>query len=166
MIYSYLKPFGIGVVAGMRSMMAPAVLSHKLSHTIPASEPHSAVEYAANPTTATVLKVLAVGELIADKLPGTPARTDLPGLGFRMLSGGTCGALMNQVEGQAVAQGAVLGGFGAVVGSFLFMRLRLWIDEELGLPDPVVALAEDALTVALGWRIVDSIQPVPQAAAS
>lgn len=166
MIYSYLKPFGIGVVAGMRSMMAPAVLSHKLSHMMPASEPHSALEYAANPTTATVLKVMAVGELIADKLPNTPARTDLPGLGFRMLSGGTCGALLNEVEGQSAAQGAVLGGFGAVVGSFLFMRLRLWIDDELGLPDPIVALVEDALTITAGWLLVDTIRPASEVAAS
>lgn len=149
-------------------MMAPAVLSHKLSHTMPASEPHSPVEYAANPTTATVLKVLAVGELIGDKMPGVPNRTDMPGLGFRMLSGGTCGALLNEAEGKLVVQGAVAGGFGAVVGSFLFMRLRLWIDDELGLPDPVVALAEDALTIAAGWLIVDSIsiEPVSEAAAS
>lgn len=162
MIYSYLKPFGIGVVAGMRSMMAPALLSHKLSHTMPASEPHSALEYAANPTTANVLKVLAVGELVADKLPNTPARTEMPGLGFRMLSGGTCGALLNEAEGQSVVPGAVAGGLGAVVGSFLFMRLRLWIDEEFGLPDPVVALAEDALTITAGWLLVDRIQPAPE----
>jgi len=160
MILLYLKPFGIGVVAGMRSMMAPAVLSHKLSRTMPASEPHSAIEYAANPTTATVLKVMAVGELIGDKLPKTPARTDMPGLGFRMLSGGTCGALLNEAEGQPVIHGAVAGGFGAVVGSFLFMRLRLWIDDELGLPDPVVALAEDVLTITAGWLLADSIEPV------
>lgn len=163
MIYSYLKPFGMGVVAGMRSMMAPAVLSHKLSHTMPASEPHSALEYAANPTTATVLKVLAVGELIGDKLPNTPNRTDPPGLGFRMLSGGTCGALLNEAEGQSAVTGAVAGGVGAVVGSFLFMRLRLWLDNELGLPDPLVALAEDALTITAGWLLVDGIKPAAAA---
>lgn len=166
MIQPILKPFGMGIVAGMRSMMAPAVLSHKLSNTVPASEPHSALEYAANPTTATVLKVIAVGELIADKLPNTPARTDMPGLGFRMLSGGTCGALLNQAEGQPVAWGAVLGGFGAVVGSILFMRLRQWIGEELNLPDPVVALAEDALTITAGWLLADSLQPVPESVLS
>ncbi len=116
MIQSILKPFGIGVVAGMRSMMAPAVLSHKLSHAMPASEPHSLIEYAASPTTATVLKVLAAGELFGDKLPNTPARTDLPGLGFRILSGGTCGALISDAEGQPVVQGAVAGGLGAVIG--------------------------------------------------
>ena len=110
--------------------------------------------------------MLAVGELIGDKLPNTPARTEMPVLGFRILSGGTCGALLNETERQSVATGAVAGGFGAVVGSFLFMRLRLWIDEELGLPDPVVALVEDALTITAGWLLVDNIEPAPEAAAS
>ena len=144
-------------------MMAPAVLSHKLSRTMPASEPHSAIEYAANPTTATVLKVLAGAELIGDKVPGAPNRTEMPAFGMRILSGGVCGALLNEAEGQPVAHGAVAGGFGAVVGSFVFLRLRLWIDEEFGLPDPVVALAEDALTIAAGWLLADSVDVVPKA---
>ena len=156
---SFLKSFGIGIVSGMRSMMGLAVVSHKFSRVMPSSEPHSPIEYAANPKTAAVLKVLAVGELIGDKMPQTPARTAMPGLGFRVLSGGTCGALLSEAEGQSVAQGAMLGGFGAVVGAFAFLRLRLWLDEELGLPDPVVALAEDALTITVGWLIADSIEP-------
>ena len=41
MISTYLKAFNIGVIAGMRSMMAPALVSRKLSQTRPNPLPNS-----------------------------------------------------------------------------------------------------------------------------
>ena len=55
--------------------------------------------------------------------------------------------------------GAVLGGLGALAGSFAFYHLRYFLTHEKGLPDPVVALAEDALAIGLGLWVVNETVP-------
>ncbi len=159
MLIPYLRAFEIGLIAGMRAMAAPALLSHKLVRTIPTKQPQTPLHYAAQPTTSLALKVLAGGEIIADKIPHGPNRTSSPQFITRVASGATCGALVSEVEGHAAPLGAIAGGLGAVVSTLLFFNLRRWLDHDLGLPDAVGALAEDALVIGAGWSIVNSIQP-------
>ena len=164
MLKSYLRAFQLGIIAGMRSMSAPALLSHKLARTIPTPNPQTPAQYLAQPTAATALKVLAAGEFIGDKLPNAPNRTSPAGFAGRIVSGASCGAILSDVEGKAASYGAVAGGLGAVVGTLVFFNLRRWLDHDLGLPDAVGAVAEDALTIAAGWYVVNGIQPAPQTA--
>jgi uncharacterized membrane protein len=159
---TYLKAFGIGIVAGMRSLVAPALLSHKLVRTFPTQQPSKPIHYLAQPPASLALKALASGEIIGDKVPNAPDRTEPFVFGSRIASGATCGAFLSQAEGGEVAAGAVAGGLGTVVGTLAFFHLRQWLDKSLGLPDPVVALVEDALAIGVGWSIVNSIEPVPQ----
>lgn len=166
MIETYFRAFGIGVVAGMRALTAPALLSHKLVRTVPAKEPVNPVDYVAQPTTARVLKVLAGAEVIGDKVPHGPDRTSPPQFITRIMSGGSCGAVLSEVEGQSVLIGSVVGALGAVAGTLLFFNLRRWLDHDLGLPDTVGALAEDALAIGGGWAVVDSLVPAGQPAYS
>ncbi|CCH52742.1 hypothetical protein BN8_01764 [Fibrisoma limi BUZ 3] len=164
MINTYFRAFSLGVVAGMRSMMAPALLSRKLVRTIPTKQPSKPIHYLALPTTSMVLTTLAGSEIIGDKVPSTPNRTAPPVFGARVVSGATCGAFLSQVEGGEVAAGAAAGGLGAAVGTVAFFQLRMWLTRGLGIPDPVVALAEDALAISLGWQVVNSIEPDVQTA--
>lgn len=159
---TYLKAFGIGVVAGMRAMIAPALLSRKLVRTFPTKQPTKPIHYLALPATSLALNGLMGLEIIGDKLPNTPNRIAAPQFGGRIASGATCGAFLSQAEGGAVPVGAVAGGAGTVVGTLAFFHLRRWLTHDLGLPDPLVALAEDALAISLGWTIANSIEPVPQ----
>lgn len=156
---TYLKAFGLGVVAGMRSIVAPALLSHKLVRTVPIKQPTEPIHYLAQPPAEMALKVLAGVEILADKIPNGPDRTIPPQFGFRIASGATCGAFLSQVEGASAPVGALAGGLGTVVGTLVFFHLRQWLDRELGLPDPLVALGEDALAIGAGWQLVNSIQP-------
>ncbi len=48
---------------------------------------------------------------------------------------------------------------GAVAGALLFYKLRTWLDHDLGFPDAVGALLEDALVIGVGWQIANRIQP-------
>ncbi|RYF68593.1 MAG: DUF4126 domain-containing protein, partial [Cytophagaceae bacterium] len=121
---SYLRSFQIGFIAGMRAMSAPALLSHKLSQTIPNEHPKSPLHYLAQPTTAKVFKALAGGEILGDKLPSSPNRTSPPQFLARIGMGATCGAVISEVEGQKMPVGAVLGGLGAVAGTLLFFNIR------------------------------------------
>ena len=90
---------------------------------------------------------LAVGELIADKLPATPNRTIPPALAFRTLSGGFCGrSVAVSFDGDRRA-GIFAGAVGAVLASYGGMFLRTQITHRTGIPDPIVALFEDGLAI-------------------
>jgi len=108
------------------------------------------------------LLVLSATEIITDKIPGVPDRTGPFPFGGRLVSGAACGALLSQVEGKRMLTGAILGSVGALVGTLVFFNLRQWLHHEMRLPDPLIALAEDALCVGTGWQIVNSLQPAQQ----
>src|ERR1700724_4250729 len=86
-----LLAFLLGVVAGLRSFTAPAVLAWAAHrgwlrlHGTPLS-------FMASTAATVIFILLAVGELIADQLPSTPSRTAPPGLIGRIVMGGLCGA--------------------------------------------------------------------------
>ncbi|RYC68593.1 MULTISPECIES: DUF4126 family protein [Spirosoma] len=162
MVQTYFRAFGLGVVAGMRSLVAPALLSHKLARTMPAKEPQKPIHYLTLPPVSLGLKAIAGIEILGDKIPNVPDRTFAPEFGARIASGATCGGFLSQAEGADIPVGAVVGGLGTVVGTLAFFRLRQWLTHELGVPDPVVALAEDALAIGVGWSIVNAMQPAPQ----
>ncbi|GAB3896470.1 DUF4126 family protein [Spirosoma agri] len=155
MIRTYLTAFQIGIVAGMRAMSAPAFVSHKLAHMGGQLPPKSSFHLLASPKTATVLNVLAAGELIGDKRPSAPDRTTPFALTGRVMSGAVSGAALSEIDGQTAGYGAVAGGLGALVGSFAFFHLRHWLTHEQNLPDPLVALAEDAIAIGTGWRLIN-----------
>ncbi|MBD5657407.1 MAG: hypothetical protein IAI50_19825 [Candidatus Eremiobacteraeota bacterium] len=89
----------------------------------------------------------AGGELIADKLPMIPARTQLPPLIFRMVSGGLCGAAVAERRDGSRALGVVSGVAGAVATTYLAYQLRRMLTTKFRLPDAAVAVAEDALAI-------------------
>ena len=159
MIKCMLKAFQIGVIAGMRTMTAPALVSYKLSRTEPGRPggpalSDSNLHFLTSTTTANVLAVMAAGELVADKLPNTPDRTGQPQIWGRIGSGALSAAALTEADGNSAPIGAVVGALGAVAGSFAFYQLRRWLTHEKDLPDLWVALAEDALTIGAGWLIV------------
>jgi len=103
--------------------------------------------WAMMPVTAIVFAVLAVGELIGDKLPQCPNRTDPFPLIARIGFGGLVGALAaTGLHGSAI-EGIFLGAISAFVGTFAGFHLRHWLVHEKGLPAIVVALIEDFLVI-------------------
>jgi uncharacterized membrane protein len=87
--------------------------------------------------------VAAGGELVGDKLPLTPPRTDAPALAGRIASGAYCGYRLGG------ALGAGLGAVSAVGSAFAGMQARRQIGHALKLPDIPVAVAEDLVTYGL-----------------
>ena len=95
------------------------------------------------------LLVAGAGEVVVDKLPFAPNRTDPPAWGGRIVTGAITGAT---VAGPA---GAAAGAVAAGAGTYVNFRLRAWLPGALGRPDAVVALGEDAVcfgTLALVTR--------------
>lgn len=150
---------GFGIVAGMRSMSAPALLSRRLRH-LPAYRVRRkgrAVRLLASRRTAAVLTALAAGEMVADKMPGVPARTDPPGLMGRAVMGALSGAAVAGWRGGTAVGAMLVGGAAAVASAHLAYVLRRDAVRASGVPDPVVALAEDGLVVAAGSRLAAAV---------
>jgi uncharacterized membrane protein len=80
------EALGIGVIAGLRSMTAPAVVSWAATRNWIRPSSNS-LAFLSKQAVASVLSVLAVGELVVDKLPGTPNRTQPFALAVRALTG-------------------------------------------------------------------------------
>ncbi len=97
---------------------------------------------------AVAITVLAVGELIGDKLPKTPNRTALVPLIARMAMGGLGGAICATAMNGPGLEGALLGVVGAVIGAFCGFMLRREVVQRLGCKDWPIALVEDLFTVA------------------
>ena len=86
-----------------------------------------------------------VTELIADKLPFTPSRLKAAPLISRIVSGAICGATIHGTTKRPLAEGAVLGGLGALAGAITGYHVRKRLSRDM--PDLAVALLEDALAV-------------------
>ena len=75
-------------------MMAPALTSsYFLTHPSPLLEA-SLLKSMASPKAANALRLMALGELVGDKLPKTPNRTAPLPLAGRAALGGLCGAVI------------------------------------------------------------------------
>lgn len=94
-----------------------------------------------------VYAAMALGELMADKLPATPARTIPPALVFRVLSGGFAGRSVASAFGGDRTGGMLAGAGGAILGAYGGHALRASIVRGTRLPDPIVAVVEDVIAV-------------------
>jgi len=110
-----LCAFLVGFVAGLRSMLAPAIVCWcaRLDAIDVGNTPLLLMNYR---ITAVIFSLFAITELVADKLPRTPSRKTLPSFIIRILSGGLVGATVGAAGGQLVA-GLILGVVGAVIGT-------------------------------------------------
>jgi uncharacterized membrane protein len=149
-IHPFGKAFGLGIIAGMRSMSAPALTSHFLTKVPAIRLAGTPWRYMQSKPVSTGMKVLAFTEMVADKLPSTPDRIAPPVLGARIISGALVGATLSQADGQPKWAGALLGSIGAVMGSYGFYFLRKKLGQTTSIPDFAWALAEDALVLAGG----------------
>ena len=147
-----MLPFLIGFFAGLRSLTAPAVTAWAahlgwLDLPVPLAWIGGTIAVA-------VFTVLAVLELVADKLPSTPSRTSPPGLIARIALGGLSGACLGAAGGGRAGVGGLLGIVGALVGGFGGYQARTNLVRTLGTPDAVVAVLEDVIAIAGSFWVV------------
>jgi uncharacterized membrane protein len=150
---AFILAFAIGIVAGLRSMTAPAVVSWaaRLRWINLDSTALAFLGYAATPW---IFTVLAIAELVTDKLPMTPSRKTPGPFTGRILLGGLSGAALSSGVGQSLIAGALLGAVGAVVGTLGGYKVRTRSVAALKVPDFVIALVEDAVAVLGGLFLV------------
>ena len=142
---TYALAFLIGVVAGLRSMTAPAVVSWGARLGWLHLE-NTWLAFLGSAITPYILSVLAIGELINDKLPKTPSRkTPVPFAG-RVVMGALCGAALG-APSQALVGGLLAGMLGAVAGTLGGYEVRSRVVRAIGGKDLPIALLEDALAI-------------------
>ena len=141
----------IGIVSGLRAMMAPAAVSWaaRLGWLNLAPTGLAFLGYAFTPW---VLTVLALGELVTDQLPTTASRTVPIQFGTRILTGGLSGAAIGAASG-ALVIGLVGGALGAVIGTLGGRTFRARLAAAFG-SDPPAAYIEDAVSIGGAFLIM------------
>lgn len=147
----YLLALAIGVVAGMRALLAPAAVSWA-AHLGWIDLQGSWAAFIGNRWVAYVLGVMAVAELITDQLPQTPARVIPVQFSARVITGTFCGAVLGTAVGSfSPLAGAIMGALGAVLGTRLGFAFRRGFAQLAHGRDRPGAFLEDA--AALGGAL-------------
>ncbi|HTO76889.1 MAG TPA: DUF4126 family protein [Thermoanaerobaculia bacterium] len=147
----YAMAFLIGLVAGLRAMTAPALVSWaaRLGWLNLTGTPLAFLGAAVTPW---VFTAAAIGELVNDKLPKTGSRKAPGPFIARIVMGALCGAAIGAAS-QALAAGLVLGALGAVAGTLGGYEFRARLARAAG-KDLPIALLEDAIAIALAFWLV------------
>jgi uncharacterized membrane protein len=147
----FFYAFLIGCVCGLRSMTAPAVIAWG-AYLGWLQFDGGLLGFFASKITLVIFSLLAVSELVADKLPFIPGRTQAGPLAVRVIFGAGCGAALCIAGAAPPVFGAILGGLGCVAGAFAGYNYRRLLGSKV--PDLVLALLEDLVAVSGGFLIV------------
>jgi uncharacterized membrane protein len=155
---AFLLFFLLGFVDGLRSMTAPAVVcwGAYLGWLHFAGTKLAFIDHR---STLIVFTLLAIIELVLDKLPTTPARTAPVGLIARIVLGGASGLALATGAGMTVSLplAGVIASIGAIAGAFAGYHVRRAAVSKAHVPALVAAIAEDAVAIAGGLLIVSHL---------
>jgi uncharacterized membrane protein len=136
----------LGIVCGLRTLTSPAVASWaaRMGLLAVAGTPMAFMGFKYTPI---IFTVLAIGELINDKLPKTPSRKAPPQFIARVLSGSLVGATVGAAAGSLIV-GVLAGAIGAVAGTLGGAAVRGLMAKAFG-KDLPAALIEDTAAIVL-----------------
>src|SRR5580658_3280904 len=114
----------VGVVTGMRSMTALAVLCwFAWLGMLPET---GWARWSATAVAAILFGLCALGEYAGDLSPRAPSRTSPFPIIVRLIFGAVAGALSAHALSEPVAGGVVFGVIGVLIGAYGGVRVRLW----------------------------------------
>jgi len=151
---------GIGFFSGLRAFTPIALVSWlAIWGWMPLAG--SPFWFIGTTTFAIAISILALIELVGDKLPKTSARTQLLPLVARMVTGGVSAAGLCFSAGRPWLLGLCLGASGSVLGAFSGYYVRHAIVSRLRIRDFLIALLEDFITAGGTLYIVHSFYHTP-----
>ncbi len=150
-----LFAFLIGVIAGLRTMMAPAMVSLAAGFGWIHLE-GTPLHFMGHIVTRCIFCLGAIGELINDKLPKTPSRKVPPQFIARVVMGALSGATIGASQHSLVG-GLVAGAIGAVAGTLGGAEFRGRLAAAIGGKDLPIALIEDLIAILGGLLIVTHV---------
>lgn len=150
----YLLALLIGVIAGLRAMTAPAVVSWGAwLGWLPVAGTWAS--FMGHWIAVAIFTLLAISELITDQLPSTPSRKVPMQFGGRIVMGAFSGAVIGATAGMTVG-GLIAGAIGAVIGTLGGAEVRARMAAAFG-KDPPAAFIEDAVAIIGALLIVQAV---------
>jgi uncharacterized membrane protein len=141
----------LGVVTGMRTFVPMAVLCwFAYRGDLPVDGTWAG--WTGHLITAIIFSLLAIAEIVGDKLPKAPPRTNLPGITGRIVFGGLVGAIVATGLDGSVFEGILLSVSGAFVGAHAGYLVRRELVILLRWKDWHVAVFEDVIAVV--WAVL------------
>ncbi len=145
----------LGIVAGLRTMTAPAAVSWAaylgrldLSATW--------LAFMGNIWATGILTLLALGEFVTDQLPSTPSRKVPLQFGARIVSAGFSGLAIGLAYEMAIGD-LIAGIVGAVIGTLGGSEFRARLAKAFG-KDPPAAFIEDVVAI-VGAILIGALLP-------
>ena len=105
-----------------------------------------------------IFTLAALGEFVADLLPGTPPRTAAFSLVARIVVGLLTGASVAVAGGFLLWVGLLGGAIGAIAGAFGGYRARVGLVRALHVRDAAIAIPEDIVAVGLGLLLAYTLK--------
>lgn len=150
-----ISAFVLGIVCGLRVMVGFAAASWgAYSQQIPLEG--TWLSFLGFRFTPYITSLLAVGEIINDKLPKTPSRLVPPQFGTRVVMGALTGTAIGLSHGHLV-MGLLAGLIGSVVGTLAGSKARAFAAKLFGRDLPA-ALLEDVLAIALAFVAIATLR--------
>jgi uncharacterized membrane protein len=147
----YILALLIGVIAGLRTMTAPAAIAWgAYLGWLPVAGTWAS--FMAHWAAVGIFTILAIAELVADQLPSTPSRKTPPQFGARIIMGAFTGAAIGATIG-----GLIAGVIGAVIGTLGGAEARARLADAFGKDQPA-AFIEDAVAIICGLLIVAALR--------
>jgi len=143
----------IGIVAGLRALTAPALVSWA-AHLGWLHLEGTPLAFMGSKIAVVIFTAGALIEYVTDQLPKTPARTVPPQSIARVIMGGLSGACVGVSGGTSLAIGAVLGIVGALIGTYGGYHLRKGLVSGLNVKDILIAIPEDLIAIGLAYFTV------------
>lgn len=147
---SLLSTVGMASVAGMRTMLAPAFVADYFSKRPLDDFRTSTFNAMQRKGMAKGFRIMALAELVGDKMPQAKNRILPAPLIGRTISGAIAGATIYKSEREDAKVGAVVGAVVAVAATFAAFYIRRAIQKKTGIRDPFLGLIEDVVALGIG----------------
>jgi uncharacterized membrane protein len=145
-MFIFINAFLIGTASGLRALLGLSAVSWAAHFGILPLN-HTWLAFLGYAFTPYILTLMAIAELVNDKLPKTPSRLIPPQLITRIVTSALCGLSIG-LSSNGMIIGLVAGIMGAVAGTFGGAKARSLLAETFGRDLPA-ALLEDAVAVGI-----------------
>ena len=146
-MFVLISAFLTGVASGLRALIGLTAVSWAVHFGILPLD-HTWLAFLGYAFTPYALTLLAIGELVNDKLPKTPSRLVPPQFLARIVTGALCGLAIG-LSRNGMIIGLMAGIAGAVAGTFGGAKARGFLARTFG-RDLLAALLEDAVALGIG----------------
>lgn len=151
MSIDYVSTMLLGMLAGMRSMTPPTLVSLYLNRN-QLGRNGTLTNFLGSGNSLTAFTLLALGEITADKFPQAPNRTFAPALVGRLGTSALASAALTEAHGGNRTLAAAISAATTSVATFATFRARMAANNYL--PNPVTGVLEDMILLSIGASLL------------